>query len=160
MRWYSGLRLALGIAGAAARKCQDVSFSLNLSFRNAVFNLAAPASTVDMTNFFLDYTRNGHNYSNELLTGVCPPLDQPNSSNKQITESAPLYVVHHHLKDLHRGSNLLHARLRPSRNHPPDPHPRHHPRPQLLGHPFPQPQLQLRRRRCRPYVVSIKSNTE
>ncbi|AEO63900.1 uncharacterized protein THITE_2141895 [Thermothielavioides terrestris NRRL 8126] len=68
MKWHRHL-LDLGISGVAARRCQNVSVSLDLSFRNAVFDLDPPASTVEMTNFFLNLARQGHNYSSEVLTG-------------------------------------------------------------------------------------------
>jgi hypothetical protein len=72
MKWTRHL-LALGISGVAARRCQNVSVSLDLSFRSAVFDLDPPASTVEMTNLFLNLARQGHNYSNEVLTGVSSP---------------------------------------------------------------------------------------
>jgi hypothetical protein len=60
---------ALATTGAA-RQCTNLTIPLHLSARNGVFNLKAPASNIDVTNFFLDLTRQSHNLTNELLTGV------------------------------------------------------------------------------------------
>lgn len=74
MKFQSSLAALAGIvAVASARKCQNVTVPVTISSRNPVFNLTAPGTNIEMTNFFLDWTRNGHNYSNEVLTGVSPP---------------------------------------------------------------------------------------
>lgn len=54
----------------AARKCYNLTIPISISARNAVFDLQAPVSNVDVTNFFLDWVRPGINLTDSLLTGV------------------------------------------------------------------------------------------
>jgi hypothetical protein len=61
------LTLATGIA---ARKCYNLTIPISISAQNAVFDLHAPVSDVDVTNFFLDWVRPGINLTDSLLTGV------------------------------------------------------------------------------------------
>jgi hypothetical protein len=67
---FSALTLTLLAATGAARHCTNLTIPLSLSARNGVFNLKAPASNIEVTDFMLDLTRQGHNLTNELLTGV------------------------------------------------------------------------------------------
>lgn len=68
----TALPAILCLAGlASARQCQNLTVELPLEARNAVFNLTAPTDEIDITNFVLGYTRNGHNLTAESLTGVC-----------------------------------------------------------------------------------------
>ncbi|KAF3760561.1 alpha/beta-hydrolase [Cryphonectria parasitica EP155] len=61
---------ALGLAAlAAARRCTNLSVPVHVQARNAVFNLTTPQSDIDVINFVLDNTQNGHNFTAELLTG-------------------------------------------------------------------------------------------
>jgi hypothetical protein len=53
-----------------ARHCQNLTIPLSVSARQGVFNLTAPTDNIAVTNFILDLSRQGHNYSNEVLTGV------------------------------------------------------------------------------------------
>ena len=62
--------LALTISAASARKCQNITVPVSISARNGIFNLEAPASNIDATNFILNETQQGHNFTQELLTGV------------------------------------------------------------------------------------------
>lgn len=65
----------VALAGlSSARKCTDLSVEVPLVSRNAVFNRTAPTDDIDVTNFVLDLTRQGHNLTNEVLTGVGPPF--------------------------------------------------------------------------------------
>jgi hypothetical protein len=68
---------ALAVSGAAARTCSNITVPVTISARNAVFDLPPPNSDIDMINFFLNYARQGHNYTNEVLTGVCRPPAPP-----------------------------------------------------------------------------------
>jgi hypothetical protein len=65
----SAALLALATA-VMARKCQVLDIPISISSRNAVFNLPNPVSEIDVTNFFLDSTHPGTNYTNSLLKGV------------------------------------------------------------------------------------------
>ncbi|KAK9771836.1 putative Alpha/Beta hydrolase protein [Seiridium cardinale] len=57
------------VASAAARQCQNLTVPLTLSARNGVFDIQAPETNVDVTNFILDLAQPGHNLTAELLTG-------------------------------------------------------------------------------------------
>lgn len=62
---------SLGLAAlASARKCMNLTVEVTVDARNAVFNLTAPASDIEVTNFILDFTQQSHNISAEYLTGV------------------------------------------------------------------------------------------
>lgn len=64
----SGAILALATL-SSARECQDITVDVDISARNVVFDLEAPASNIDVTNFILNLARQGHNYTNEILDG-------------------------------------------------------------------------------------------
>lgn len=56
-------------ATATARQCHNLTVPLCLSARNAVFDLEAPVTNVDVADFVLDLAQPGHNLTDELLTG-------------------------------------------------------------------------------------------
>ncbi|KOS21761.1 hypothetical protein ESCO_001426 [Escovopsis weberi] len=60
--------LALAVA-AAARKCHNVTVPISISSQNAVFDLKAPTTEIEVSNFFLRFTRQGSDYSKELQKG-------------------------------------------------------------------------------------------
>lgn len=67
----SPLWAALVLASlSSARKCTDLSVEVPVVSRNAVFNRTAPKDNIEVTNFVLDLTRQGHNLTNEALAGV------------------------------------------------------------------------------------------
>lgn len=69
----SPLWAALVLAGlSSARTCTDLTVDVPVVSRNAVFNRTAPTDDIEVTNFALDLTRQGHNLTNEALTGVGP----------------------------------------------------------------------------------------
>ncbi|KAM4057221.1 alpha/beta hydrolase family protein [Hirsutella rhossiliensis] len=62
--------LLLGLATAvAAKNCVDLKIPLYLRSRNGVFDMATPKTEIEVTNFILDYARNGRNYTNAVTTG-------------------------------------------------------------------------------------------
>ena len=61
--------LALATA-VTARKCQNITVPISISSRNAVFDLKAPTTEIEATNFFLKLSRQGSNYTQELLKDV------------------------------------------------------------------------------------------
>lgn len=61
--------LALLLAPAVAKKCINQTIPLHLSARQAVFNLAVPQTNLEVTDFILNMTRQGGNFTNEILTG-------------------------------------------------------------------------------------------
>lgn len=52
------------------RNCVNLTVEVPIIARDAVFNLTAPGSNIEVTNFVLDLTRQGHNLTNEVLTEV------------------------------------------------------------------------------------------
>lgn len=54
---------------ASAAHCQNLTIPVSISARNGVFNLANPTTNIDSIDFSLDLSRQGHNYTNEILTG-------------------------------------------------------------------------------------------
>lgn len=68
------LLATLGLAGlSSARKCQNMTVEVPVDARNAVFNLTAPASNIEVTDFILNLAQQGHNFSSTVLTGVSGP---------------------------------------------------------------------------------------
>lgn len=62
--------LALLATIAVAKNCQNITIPISISSRNAVFdNIATPQTPLDPTTFALNQTRQGHNFTNEALTG-------------------------------------------------------------------------------------------
>ncbi|KAK7731528.1 hypothetical protein SLS53_008768 [Cytospora paraplurivora] len=95
-------RVVLSLAAIASahptRKCTDVTVEVPVVSRNAVFNLTAPKSNIDVTNFVLDLTRQGHNLTSEVLAGYaatkntyhvvgtyCEPHSGPSSTIQLLT---------------------------------------------------------------------------
>ena len=64
--------LALGALATtgSAKQCQNLTVPISVSARQGVFNLKAPGSNIDVTNFVLGLIQQGHNLTEELLTGV------------------------------------------------------------------------------------------
>nr|POE84805.1 hypothetical protein CFP56_78905 [Quercus suber] len=61
---------AAALAGAvSARKCQNITVPIEASARNGVFDLTIPVTNIDVTNFVLDLTQQGKNYSANILEG-------------------------------------------------------------------------------------------
>ena len=85
--------LALLLAPAAAKKCINATIPLHLSACQPVFNLAVPQTNLEVTDFILNMTRQGGNFTNEILTGynttvgkynISTQFFMPSSSNPQI----------------------------------------------------------------------------
>lgn len=67
---------SLGLASlASARNCANLTVEVTVDARNAVFNLTAPTNNIEVTNFILDFTRPGHNLTEEVLTGYATIQD-------------------------------------------------------------------------------------
>ena len=66
--------LFLGLA--SARKCQKLTIPIQASGRNGVFNLAPPATDIDVADFILNLVRQGTNYPESILSGVSMMKDQ------------------------------------------------------------------------------------
>jgi pimeloyl-ACP methyl ester carboxylesterase len=61
--------LLLVLGPVSAKQCQDITVSVDISARNGQFNLFIPTTNIDMTNFIVNSVRNGHNYTEKVLTG-------------------------------------------------------------------------------------------
>jgi pimeloyl-ACP methyl ester carboxylesterase len=67
---FSTLSLLASIAGTAiARNCQNLTISVSITARNGVFNVEPTQNNIEVTNFILDGTQQGHNATAEVLTG-------------------------------------------------------------------------------------------
>lgn len=64
--------LAALVSTSYAAVCQNITIPVSIQARNGVFDLANPTNNIDSTNFALRMARQGHNYTNEILTGVRP----------------------------------------------------------------------------------------
>lgn len=63
------LLLILSLGFASARQCQNLTVSVSISANNGVFNVAIPQSNIDVTNLILNGVQQGHNATQEVLSG-------------------------------------------------------------------------------------------
>jgi len=54
---------------ASAAKCTNLTIPITISARNGAFNITNPTTNIAATNFILNLSRQGHNYTNEVTTG-------------------------------------------------------------------------------------------
>ncbi|POS70268.1 hypothetical protein DHEL01_v211339 [Diaporthe helianthi] len=54
---------------SSARRCTDLTVEVPVVARNAFFNIRAPTNNIEVTDFILNYTRQGYNFTNDLLQG-------------------------------------------------------------------------------------------
>jgi hypothetical protein len=66
----SAIALIALVTLGEARHCQNLTIPVSVSARQGVYNLTTPADNIAVTNLILNLSRQGHNYSNEVLTGV------------------------------------------------------------------------------------------
>lgn len=67
---FSAIAALVLTAGlASARLCHDINIPVTISARNAVFNVAAPQTDCGVTDFILDLSQQGSNYSAAVLAG-------------------------------------------------------------------------------------------
>lgn len=62
--------IAALVGAVSARNCWNLTVPINISARNGVFNISTPSDDIAVTNFFLDFTAQGTNYSESVLTDV------------------------------------------------------------------------------------------
>ena len=68
--YFSSLTLLTFLtASAAAKKCMNASVPVDLSARQAVFDLDVPQKNLEVTDFVLNMTQQGRNFSDIVLTG-------------------------------------------------------------------------------------------
>lgn len=61
---------AVSIHSVIAISCQNITVPVSVSARNGVYNLSAPRNDIEVTNFALEATRPGVNYTESVLQGV------------------------------------------------------------------------------------------
>jgi len=66
---YISIVLATLAATAAAKRCINATVPVTISARQGVFNLAVPQSNLEATDFLLNQTMQGRNFTNTVLTG-------------------------------------------------------------------------------------------
>lgn len=69
MKFFSLVSLALVAGLATARKCQNITVSVSITARNGVFDVEPAQNNIEVTNFILDGTQQGHNATVQVLTG-------------------------------------------------------------------------------------------
>jgi len=79
MRFTATVAVAAFASAVSARHCSNITVPVSISARNGVFNISAPANNIDTTNFFLDLTQQGKNYTASVLAGVSTILMRINA---------------------------------------------------------------------------------
>ncbi|ETN46236.1 uncharacterized protein HMPREF1541_00420 [Cyphellophora europaea CBS 101466] len=69
MKISSYAALALAVVSVYARKCQNITVSVSITARNGVFNVQPTQSNIEVTDFVLDGTQQGHNATAQVLEG-------------------------------------------------------------------------------------------
>jgi pimeloyl-ACP methyl ester carboxylesterase len=68
MGFYTLLfQIILACTLVSARKCQNITIPVQISARNGAFNVAVPHSIIEVTDFALDFGRQGYNYTQSVL---------------------------------------------------------------------------------------------
>lgn len=93
---FASLALVAGLA--TARNCQDITVSVSITARNGNFNVQPTQNDIEVTNFILDGTQQGHNASAQVLDGYidvsgaydlsttyCTPDDGPGKAIQLLT---------------------------------------------------------------------------
>ena len=69
MQYTVAFALAAFTGLASARQCKNLTVPVDISARNGNFNQKITETDIEVTNFILNQTQNGHNYSMEALDG-------------------------------------------------------------------------------------------
>jgi hypothetical protein len=69
MHFSTATVLAVFAASTSAKTCINATVPVNLSARQAVFNLAVPQTNLEATDFILNITQQGRNFTDTVLTG-------------------------------------------------------------------------------------------
>lgn len=67
--YLSTAALALFAASAAAKTCINQTVPVTISARNGIFSLDIPQTNLEVTDFILNMTQQGRNFTNTALTG-------------------------------------------------------------------------------------------
>ncbi|OAQ89493.1 catalytic protein [Purpureocillium lilacinum] len=90
--------LATLAAVVAAKNCRNINVPVSISARNGEFDVQAPATEIEVTNFFLNLARQNYNYTEAVLKGYktvqgdytlattyCEPKDGPGDTIQILT---------------------------------------------------------------------------
>lgn len=138
--------LATLAAVVAAKNCRNINVPVSISARNGEFDVQAPATEIEVTNFFLNLARQNYNYTEAVLKGVSLGRGYACMSGREMTlmlgvvADGRCRVVQDGSGRLHPRHDLLRAQGRTRRHHP-DLDARRRLRPQLLGLALQQLQL-------------------
>jgi pimeloyl-ACP methyl ester carboxylesterase len=72
MKSFTAVAIAASLAGVvSAKRCTNITVTVDISARNGLFDAKAlvPQNNIEVTNFFLDYTQGGKNYTANVLKG-------------------------------------------------------------------------------------------
>lgn len=58
------------VTAACARKCMNISIPVRIEARNGNFDIKPLETEIQLTDFFLRFSRPGQNFTSELLQGV------------------------------------------------------------------------------------------
>ncbi|OTA63563.1 hypothetical protein K449DRAFT_368356 [Hypoxylon sp. EC38] len=83
------LLLASLTAVATARNCQNLTVPISISARNTNFSLQAPATNVDVSNFILNFSQPGVNFTEQALG----PNGAPNSTSGEFATITGTYSI-------------------------------------------------------------------
>ncbi|KAI1076769.1 Alpha/Beta hydrolase protein [Whalleya microplaca] len=82
--------LLAGFATAVtARHCQNLTVPISISSQNGNFTMQAPSTNIQVTDFILDFSRPGTNYSASVLSGA----NSNSSSNSSASASATAFAT-------------------------------------------------------------------
>ncbi|KAK5111813.1 hypothetical protein LTR62_004733 [Meristemomyces frigidus] len=69
MKYTTAASIATFAGLASARCCQNITVEVDINARNAKFNQSTPATNIEVTNFILNMTQQGQNYTAKVLAG-------------------------------------------------------------------------------------------
>ncbi|KND86764.1 hypothetical protein TOPH_08614 [Tolypocladium ophioglossoides CBS 100239] len=67
-------------AAVAAKYCQNITVPINISARNGLFNIDPPRTEIEVTNFFLNFSKENSNYTQSVTDGVSPMEERRQSA--------------------------------------------------------------------------------
>ncbi len=85
---YKALALAFFAGSAVAKQCTNMTVAVEISARNAIFNIDIPQTNLDATNFIQNLTRQGQNFSEDALSGYATTSGTYNISTQFCVPSA------------------------------------------------------------------------
>lgn len=108
---YTLLSAAL-TAVATARKCQNLTVPISISARNTNFSLQAPATNVEVSDFILNFSQPGMNFTEQALG----PNAASNSTSSEVSAKIILLSHTHTPTPFTPESNIQQIYRQPIRN--------------------------------------------